>query len=298
VIPTLEHVNCAVCGDDDTRVVYRKQASSGHTYSIVQCRHCGLAYVNPRLSQETILGTYRDPSYFQRGAAQFTGYSDYTADRELHELFFRGQLARLERRGGTGKILDVGCAFGYLLNEARRRGWEVQGIELSGNAIAYARDELQLPVREVPLREAGFPAESFTAVVMNDVIEHYGDPAAELREVHRVLARGGALMLHTPNFDSWWRLWMRSQWVHLKPEEHLYYFAPATITRLLANSGFAVAHARACGKTTNLNYILGVLKKYSPAAAAGARHTLGRLPWARTPFHFRGGGMEILALKR
>ncbi|MDR1303774.1 MAG: class I SAM-dependent methyltransferase [Verrucomicrobiales bacterium] len=295
---TTETIHCAICDADDTRVVFRKRAASGADYTVVQCRHCGLVYVNPRLSQETILGTYRDPSYFQRRSDQFTGYSDYTADRELHELFFREQLAKLEQRVPKGRILDIGCAFGYLLHEARQRGWKPEGIELSGRAVAYARDELKLKIHSAPLRENQFPAATFNAVIMNDVIEHYGHPAQEVREVYRILAPGGAYLLHTPNFASWWRLLMRRQWVHLKPEEHLYYFAPATISRLLRHYGFEVVYARSCGKVTNFNYIIGVLKKYSPAVAAIAQHTVGKLPWATTPFHFRGGGMEILAIKR
>ncbi|MDR0532466.1 MAG: class I SAM-dependent methyltransferase [Verrucomicrobiales bacterium] len=295
---SLEKINCAICDTDHVSVVFNKQASSGKDYTIVQCRQCGLVYVNPRLSQEAVLDTYRDPSYFQRGNNQFTGYSDYASDRHLHVLFFQEQLAKLENHVPKGKILDIGCAFGYLLEEARERGWETQGIELSGQAIAYARNELNLNIHNVPLREVKFADGTFNAVVMNDVIEHYGQPKAEAREVHRVLAAGGAFMLHTPNFASWWRFLMRRQWVHMKPEEHLYYFSPRTITKLLEDCGFQVVYARPCGKITNLNYILGVLKKYSSSFGSLLQNTIGKLGLAHRPFHFRGGGMEILAIKR
>src|SRR5919198_1345668 len=50
---------------------------------------------------------------------------------------------------GTGRLLDVGCGHGLLLDEARRRGFEVVGLELSRAAARHARDVLGLDVREL-----------------------------------------------------------------------------------------------------------------------------------------------------
>ncbi|WP_161554842.1 class I SAM-dependent methyltransferase [Ereboglobus luteus] len=297
--PDIETVKCANCGGDETGLVCKKQVPGGRVYSMVQCKRCGLVYINPRLTQEAILATYRDSAYFQRGEEDVTGYNDYTVDRELHENFFSSQLNSIEKQlPKKGRLLDVGCAFGYLLNEARQRGWQVTGIELSGGAFQYARNELKLLVHDKPLRELTFPPASFEAVVMDDVIEHYGDPAAEIREVARVLTKGGAFMLHTPNYASPWRSLMGEKWVHLKPEEHLYYFSPATLSDMLNKNGFKVVYARARGKATNLAYIIGVARKFLPGFARLLEKTIGRLPMAKWAFSFRGGGMEVLAIKK
>ncbi|MDR0352263.1 MAG: class I SAM-dependent methyltransferase [Opitutaceae bacterium] len=244
------------------------------------------------------MATYRNAAYFQRGEDATTGYNNYTVDQELHRRFFRTQLDAIEKHAKKGRLLDVGCAFGYLLAEARRRGWKAEGIELSGNAFAHVRDELQLPVHNQPLREVAFPANSFNAIVMDDVIEHYGDPGAEIAEAHRVLVKGGVFLLHTPNFDSPWRDLMEERWVHLKPEEHLYYFSPKTLSALLEKNGFTIIYARGRGKATNLAYIFGVLKKIFPRLGSLLEKTIGRLPPAKWPFSFRGGGFEVLAIKK
>src|SRR5919197_1902241 len=52
---------------------------------------------------------------------------------------------------GTGRLLDVGCGHGLLLDEARGRGYEVVGLELSRAAVRHARDVLGVEVREVAL---------------------------------------------------------------------------------------------------------------------------------------------------
>lgn len=299
VAPTdSESTNCAICSTDNTRVLYRKRTPSGRVYPIVQCKSCGLVYVNPRQRASELLAIYRGKSYFQRPASKGTGYANYTADRELHVRFFRRQLETIEGLTPKGELLDVGCAFGFLLEEARSRGWQTTGIELSEFAADFARTELGLHVLTGTLREVGPPAGGFDAILMDDVIEHSLTPIEDLRIIHRSLRPGGVFVLHTPNVDSLWHKLMRSSWVHLKPEEHLYYFAPKTLSTMVAMVGLNVVSARACSKVTNARYIIGVMKKYSRRLSA-ALHGLARLVprLAAMPFWFPGGGMELVAVK-
>ena len=295
---TVEYIPCACCGGSESRVIYKKKSARGEAFSIVRCSACGLVYVNPRKSAEAIASIYRGSDYFQRPQSKGTGYADYTADRELHVRFFRHQLEALESHAPKGKILDIGCAFGFLLDEAQKRGWTGKGVELSDFASEYAREQLGLDVFTGMLKEAALAPEEFNAVVMDDVIEHATDPLAEFEEIRRILKPGGALILHTPNVASRWHFFMRRYWVHLKPEEHLYYFSPKTITILLEKAGFTVHYARSCKKVTNTAYILGVLKKYSPALGSLLQSLIRLAPGlAEKPFWFPGGGMEILATK-
>ena len=63
-----------------------------------------------------------------------------------------------------------------LLDEARRRGYEVEGVELSQAAVRYARGTLGLPVQEVALEAASLDDERFDVVILTDVLEHFDDP--------------------------------------------------------------------------------------------------------------------------
>jgi len=294
----VEEIPCTCCCSNQTRVLYKKKSERGEQFLIVRCLQCGLVYVNPRKSAASIAKIYHGSDYFQRPQSKGTGYADYTADRELHVLFFQRQLETLEKHGPKGRLLDIGCAFGFLLAEAQKRGWQGKGVELSDFASGYAREQLGLDVFTGMLREAALQSGEFSAVVMDDVIEHATDPLSEFAEIHRVLQPGGTFILHTPNIDSWWHFLMRRYWVHLKPEEHLYYFSPKTITAMLEKVGFKVHYARSCKKATNAAYILGVLKKYSPALGSFLQATSRLFPGLTDrPFWFRGGGMEVLATK-
>lgn len=264
--------------------------------TIVRCKTCDLLFVSPRISSEKIIENYTGKSYFEREDS-VTGYKNYLQDRDLHVSFFQTQLRELENLGSKGTLLDVGCAGGFLIEEAGKRGWKAEGVELSSFASDYARNTLGLKVTTCDLRSAAFAPDSFQVVVMDDVIEHFEDPLIEAKEVWRILKPGGIYMLHTPNAASLWRLFMGSRWIHLKPDEHLFYFAPKTITRLLEKAGFEVISAKACGKATNLNYIVGVIGKVVPWFADFLAAVFGKMKFWHAPFSFRGGGMQVFARK-
>ena len=296
----MQHVPCGLCGGHDEQLLHVKQVPDGDrptAYRVVRCNACGLVYVNPRQQEEYVTEIYRDAGYFSRAEDSTTGYSHYVADKDLHVLFFQEQLTALESRIPRGRLLDVGCAYGFLLEAAARRGWQPRGVELSADAAEHVRREFGLPVFNGKLRDARFADAEFDAVVMNDVIEHMTDPLAELREVQRLLRSGGMVMLHTPNEASPWHWLMGSRWIHLKPAEHLYYFSPATLSEMLRRAGFEVLYARPRAKMTNAAYIAGVLGKMSPTLGRGLAWVAERMPLMKWPFPFRGGGFEVLARK-
>jgi 2-polyprenyl-3-methyl-5-hydroxy-6-metoxy-1,4-benzoquinol methylase len=101
----------------------------------------------------------------------------------------------------AGRLLDVGCGPGLLLDEARRRGYTTVGLELTQTAARHARQALGLDVREVPL-EAFDEFDGFDVVVLADVLEHLDDPVAGVDRVARLLRPGGVLCLVTPDPSS------------------------------------------------------------------------------------------------
>lgn len=296
----MQNVNCGLCGSLDEQLLHVKQVSHGDqttVYRVVRCKACSLVYVNPRQQEENVTAIYRDAGYFSRAQDSATGYSHYVADKDLHVLFFQDQLKSLESHIPRGKLLDIGCAYGFLLEAAAARGWQPQGVELSKDAADHVKQEFGLPVFNGKLRDAGLAAAEFDAVIMNDVIEHMTDPLAEIREVHRLLRPGGLFILHTPNEASPWHWLMGSRWIHLKPAEHLYYFSPATLAEMLRRAGFEVLSAQPRSKMTNAAYIAGVLGKMSPKLGRGLSWVADRIPMMKWPFPFRGGGFEVLARK-
>lgn len=111
------------------------------------------------------------------------------------------------------QVLDVGCGLGNDLSRFARGGATVTGIDLSTRAIDLARKNFALRGLEGSFHvmdgEAiGLPDASFDLVYCHTVLHFTANPARMVREVHRVLRRGGVAILMTVNRHSWMN-WMR-----------------------------------------------------------------------------------------
>jgi SAM-dependent methyltransferase len=122
--------------------------------------------------------------------------------RSLFELPRRREFLLRHLPTEPGRVLDVGCATGYIAELVRHLGHEVVGVELNRTMAAKARQR-GLEVLEHDLEEPlPLPDNSFDLVHACEIIEHLFDTEAFLHHVHAVLAPGGTLVLSTPNLNS------------------------------------------------------------------------------------------------
>jgi SAM-dependent methyltransferase len=265
-----ERVACNLCAAEDARPFTRRQG-----YDVVRCAACGLVYVNPRPDAARLLEHYNSDE-----SSRIQYYLDAeAADRRS----FAAMLARLERaRPEKGDLLDVGPNVGTLLDLARGRGWRGRGVELNADAARVCREQRGLDVVSGALEPGRFPPASFDAVTLTDVIEHLPDPLAVTRVVRDVLRPGGLLLVSTPDISGW-----AACALQVKPEEHLYYFTPDTLGRLLARAGLELVECRPFDRWHNLTAMThsttcgGLLPRLAPLFRV-ARRLLGdvvvRLP--------------------
>ncbi len=286
---------CNLCGADDARLLFRK----GET-DFLQCRGCGLEWVHPLPDMDKMWDLYSSPRYYNTENISQYGYSDYVRNKHLYVNLFNRRLDEILWfvDGRRGRLLDVGCATGVLLDLARLRGWQVAGVDVSEYATHIARDYYCLDVVTGELAEAAYPDHEFDVVVMDDVIEHVADPSALVRESYRVLKPGGLLTLNTPNRAGLWHLLMGRRWFHYRQMEHTFFFSPPVITELLERHGFEVLEIHPSSKIIDLNYAFGRLRYYSPALSDLLTRTVGRLLVANVTFPIRVGEMAVFARKR
>jgi SAM-dependent methyltransferase len=226
-------VDCPSCGSSEWRKLFVK---GGFTF--VRCAVCEVVFSNPQVREDLVEEEYRT------GGANDLWVDVLLSDRQqaMDREKFSGLLDELEPFRRAGRLLDVGCSIGLFLKLAEERGWQGRGIEFSDRARAYAQGELGLEVIETPLEVAGYEDASFDVVTLNSVIEHVNDPPRMLAEIRRTLAPGGALYIITPNVDSLACRILHERAATFDGRNHLVYFSPRTLTRLLHDQGFAVDH--------------------------------------------------------
>jgi SAM-dependent methyltransferase len=259
---------CAVCGADDLALRFRVAGDAGPQglipttdrygtalSDIVRCAACGHMQLERFPDDAELAGAYREAES-----------ADYIAEEAGQRETARRLLELIEGHARKGALLDVGCWTGFLLAEARARGWEVTGVEPSEFAAAYARERLDLDVRSADLMNAELPERRFDAIVMGDVIEHLVDPAAALARARELLRDGGLLCLVAPDAGSLVARTLRARWWSVIPT-HVQYFTRTSLARLLDRCGFSVIATATAPKVFSVRYYLDRIGGYSPPLA-------------------------------
>jgi SAM-dependent methyltransferase len=206
-----EHVNCNLCGRDDTKPLFRlrdyRLQVDDVEWNVVRCRSCGLGYLNPRPTPDEI-GRYYPLEYFEWRAAQTARYRRLAA--HVH--------------GDRGRLLDIGTARGDFLALMVERGWDVEGIEPS--PAAGNPHNLTIHRERFP-SESTLPSGSYDVITAWAVFEHLHDPRSAFAEAARLLRDGGRLVIQVPNLRSVYSRWAKQEDV----PRHLYFFTEDTLRR-------------------------------------------------------------------
>lgn len=234
-------ISCPLCGADSTDLVWSEGG-----YDLVRCNACSLMFVGNPPDAEELSRIYSFESGYHR---QLADDSDRASDLARENA--RHHLDLIEQVQGPGHILDVGCASGSFMREAKDRGWIVSGVELNGDTADVARQHgLSVTTGTISAIHAD---ERFDAVTMWDLLEHVPNPLDVLREARKLLSPGGCLWVATPNVDGLFPSmslrvadWV-GVWPHPEPPHHLCQFSEKTLRQALARAGFTrvdVTHER------------------------------------------------------
>ncbi len=132
------------------------------------------------------------------------GRKTYPYMEEVNEGILR-EVRRLQP--ATGCLLDVGCGRGQLGEAIRQLGWEVWGVEQSGEACTTARRRLhrliEADLNDLDRIEREVAGTTFDALVFSDVLEHLYDPRTVLENYLRFVKPGGRVFISVPNAVVW-----------------------------------------------------------------------------------------------
>jgi SAM-dependent methyltransferase len=276
----LEYPACLVCGSDRREFPFRLH----DPYSVARCTTCGFYYLYPRVIEGAMQEAYRQPSYYEGGACGYTDTS-YTAQESALRATFKRLLHNLaDRRLTGGTLFEVGCGYGYLLDEARpyfdrRIGTE---FSLEGAKIARATGA-EVFVGGI---EQISGEQKFDCLLAIQVIEHVYRPLTFVKQLISHAQPDGHIVVATPDIGGVLRKAMGRHWPSFKVPEHVGYFDFRTLSRLMEKAGLSdvrrlpYPHAFPLGLITakfglNIPFALGCLKIWVPATTVAV---YGRVP--------------------
>lgn len=130
---------------------------------------------------------------------QRKAFDEYVAD--IRNTRYR-KVNEVLKKFPKGKILEIGCCGGEYLEFLRKKGWKVKGIEISKKAVQRAKSKgIDVKTYDVN-KKIPFKDESFDIIFAGELIEHVFDDVGFLNECHRLLKKGGGMIITTPNLLS------------------------------------------------------------------------------------------------
>jgi|TARA_B100001013_G_scaffold287463_1_gene187278 2-polyprenyl-3-methyl-5-hydroxy-6-metoxy-1,4-benzoquinol methylase len=221
-------------------------------YSVIDCRNCKFIHVVPVPSNQE-LNSFYGSGYFEKIKPNFISKNE--KEMNYWNLVFDEKLATIEKfiSSKSKRILDIGSGPGFFLRRAKRRGWDVVGVEPSPLACDYANKQnihtIQKFFHEVTANEIG----KFDAIHTFDVLEHVNNPIDVIEKAHSLLKKGGIIVVEVPNdFNPLQKLAQKALkkkewWITLsfgsknsRNLQHLNYFNFSSISDLIKRTGFKI----------------------------------------------------------
>jgi 2-polyprenyl-3-methyl-5-hydroxy-6-metoxy-1,4-benzoquinol methylase len=227
-------MNCPVCNNPANDVVH-----TGSFYVLRRCRSC-----KSNFQERTGAPSKRyDGDYFEANHRDAYGKTYIEDEANIRAMAGRrlGVLARMIRPGG--RILDIGSALGIFCDEARRRGFDAEGVEISAYARAFAKETFGV-VSHPDLAEARGP---FDAIALWYTLEHVEEPRSFLGAALSLLAPGGVVAVAVPNGAGACARFNPAKYHAIRPEEHFFEPSPRGLKTLLAGEGCRVVRTEFFG---------------------------------------------------
>ncbi len=233
-----EEVPCHICSS--SRYAAYLQARG---FTVVECRDCGLRYVNP---QPSIQGLEQIYAIFDQG-------DQWRSGEEHFNRRVRKEILRFKK---TGSVIDIGSGSGNFLRCMREAGFSVFGVEPSRTGSEHARSVYGIETFNGTVETFVSPEvrREFDVVTILNVLEHLKRPGETLVELGRLLREDGILVVVVPDArlhavlgqtrrwlgfsDPFWMERERHPLVGFDPPHHLCSFEPRTILLLLERCGF------------------------------------------------------------
>ncbi len=243
----------------------KKNSLDKSNHHVVICQDCNLVQVNPTnnlLNFVDFEGSGPRESKLKELFVQMEGASGWSLkemmpkEALIKREYFRKKVRIIEKYIKTGRLLDVGCAEGAFLSACLSHDFELYGVEPS--KYIYPELRAALPncnLFNTTLLEAQFQSGYFDIAVLINTIEHLLNPKEIIVELHRILKKGGLLMIETPDVGHWLARLMGKRWFPMLIPDHVVFFSKKTLSSMLQNAGFEIKSIKSSYKELSIRLL-------------------------------------------
>ncbi|MCX6164391.1 MAG: class I SAM-dependent methyltransferase [Ignavibacteriae bacterium] len=231
-----EEVNCPICGSKDSQNKFSFKFYSNKALNIIgysgtipnlllnKCKACFHHFANPQIKSD-----FLEKYYFEYNSEYYN--LDIAPNNHLtreHKLIYK----KISEISNGGKILEIGCGFGFLLNEFPDSKWEKYGVEPSKFASNFAKKNFNINIHNGFLNFDTFESHFFDAIIFFDLIEHLKYPNEFLKIVKHYLKPKGIIVFGTGNISSINAKLSGKLWSYFSSWEHISFYSPSSVKYL------------------------------------------------------------------
>lgn len=232
---------CPLCGSAHLKhfLTCTDCYATGETFKILECTACGFKMSQDVPVEAEIGRYYESPDYISHSDTH-SGIMN-TIYHWVRSYMLQKKAALVEEvcHLKRGRILDIGCGTGYFAHTMQTRDWDVEAIEKSSDARAFAWKHFDLNVLDESQMNS-FNDRSFDAITLWHVMEHIENLSELWALLKRQLQDGGRLIVAVPNCSSADAQIYKSMWGAYDVPRHLWHFTPDTMQQMAVRHGFVL----------------------------------------------------------
>ncbi|WP_291530522.1 class I SAM-dependent methyltransferase [Bacteroides sp. UBA939] len=233
---------CPVCGGThiERAMTCIDHYTSGEVFYLCCCQDCGFLFTQDFPIEAEIGRYYETPDYISHTDTKKGFVNRVYHWVRAYMLKRKARLVENEAHCQTGRLLDIGTGTGYFSDIMQRRGWEVEAVEKSMQARAFAKECFGLDVKpDTALQD--FAPGRFDVITLWHVMEHLEHLNETWDTLNTLLTEKGMLIVALPNCSSYDAKKYGAHWAAYDVPRHLWHFTPGTVQKLSSKHGFILS---------------------------------------------------------
>lgn len=226
-------MTCPICESEKSIPLFQKGGRH-----INHCLDCEVAY---QVERDTASDNFYSNTYYSQQTRDNGQFINWVQSDEINR-----KLDTISKIMPNGRLLDIGCGYGYFLWNAKQRGYQIEGMEPNNYSIGIAKKNFGLDIIQGRFGQTELisPYDIITAF---HVIEHVPNPVEFIQLISGLLRPGGIAMIETPNFKSINSRRQKADWPFILPDEHLTYFSFDSLRSLLERNELNIINKKNTG---------------------------------------------------
>ncbi|NQT00272.1 MAG: class I SAM-dependent methyltransferase [Candidatus Omnitrophica bacterium] len=241
-----ESRDCPLCGKNQPEVLFIKAG-----FPHARCKECDLVYANPILNLEE----YKKWCSHEDSWQMVLETDEQVKMQSLEANYSLDIVSLYLENMKKIRICDIGCGPGTTLAEAKKRGFEVFGIEPNRRCHPFLEEKgIEYTSDFFPLKK--YPNEKFDIILILNTLEHLNNPLQILYESRNLLKPKGLIYISVPSMDALVNRVLHEKGGAFAGHSHLQIFSILTLSKILEKAGFEVLEYE------TIITELGIIKNY------------------------------------